>query len=52
MTTTCDVIVIGDACGDRIEISAAEASLSISVTDAERAWRSLRMRLEGASSIA
>ena len=47
-----DVIVIGDACGDRIEISAAEASLSISVTDAERAWRSLRMRLEGASSIA
>ena len=40
-----DVLVIGEAGGERIEISAAEASLSVAVADAERAWRSLADRL-------
>jgi phosphoribosylformylglycinamidine synthase subunit PurL len=42
-----DVITIGHGAGDRVEISAAEASLSVSITDAERAWRSLADRVEG-----
>jgi phosphoribosylformylglycinamidine synthase subunit PurL len=42
-----DVITIGHGGGDRVEISAAEASLSVSITDAERAWRSLADRVEG-----
>jgi phosphoribosylformylglycinamidine synthase subunit PurL len=42
-----DVIPIGRAGGHRIEISAAEASVSVSVADAERAWRSLPERVEG-----
>jgi phosphoribosylformylglycinamidine synthase II len=36
-----DVIAIGRAGGDRIEISAAEASVSLALEEAERAWRSL-----------
>jgi phosphoribosylformylglycinamidine synthase subunit PurL len=41
-----DVIPIGEAGGDRIEISAAEASLSVTLEDAERTWRSLAGRVE------
>ncbi len=37
-----DVIAIGRAGGDRIEISAAESGVSLSLEDAQRAWRSLR----------
>ena len=47
-----DAIMIGQAGGDRIEISAAEAALSVPVADAERAWRSLAERLEGAAAAA
>jgi phosphoribosylformylglycinamidine synthase subunit PurL len=36
-----DVLAIGEAGGDRIEISAAEAEVSVALADAERAWRSL-----------
>jgi phosphoribosylformylglycinamidine synthase len=39
-------LLIGDAGGDRIEISAAEADVSITLADAERAWRSLGARVE------
>jgi phosphoribosylformylglycinamidine synthase subunit PurL len=39
-----DVLPIGKAGGDRIEISAAEAEVSLSLAAAERAWRSLRPR--------
>jgi phosphoribosylformylglycinamidine synthase II len=42
-----DVLPIGEAGGDRIEISAAESSVSLPVADAERAWRSLGERVEG-----
>ncbi len=37
-----DVVPIGRAGGDRIEISAAEARVSLSLVAAERAWRSLK----------
>ena len=37
-----DVVAIGEAAGDRIEISAAEAEVSVELAAAERAWRSLR----------
>jgi phosphoribosylformylglycinamidine synthase len=37
-----DVLAIGEAGGDRIELSAAEAELSVQLASAERAWRSLR----------
>ena len=37
-----DVLAIGEAGGERIEISAAEAELSVELSVAERAWRSLR----------
>jgi phosphoribosylformylglycinamidine synthase subunit PurL len=40
-----DVLVIGEAIGDRIDIAAAEASLSIALGDAERAWGALGDRL-------
>jgi phosphoribosylformylglycinamidine synthase subunit PurL len=36
------VLPIGEAGGERIEIAAAEAELSLALSDAERAWRSLR----------
>jgi phosphoribosylformylglycinamidine synthase len=37
-----DVMVIGEAGGERLEISAAEAEVSVALADAERAWRSLQ----------
>ena len=36
-----DVIPLGEAAGTRIEISAAEAGVAVSLHEAERAWRSL-----------
>jgi len=36
-----DVLEIGEAGGARLEISAAEAEVSLPLADAERAWRSL-----------
>jgi phosphoribosylformylglycinamidine synthase subunit PurL len=45
-----DAIMVGQAGGERIEISAAETTLSVPVADAERAWRSLAQRLEGAAA--
>jgi phosphoribosylformylglycinamidine synthase II len=36
-----DVLPIGEAGGERLEISAAEAEVSLPLADAERAWRSL-----------
>ncbi len=47
--TGLDLFVIGTAGGDRLEISAAEAELSVDLADAERAWRSLGERVEGAA---
>ena len=47
-----DVITIGRTGGDRIEVSAAEASLSVPLADAERAWRSLASRVEDAVAAA
>ncbi len=41
-----DVIVVGEAGGERIAISAAEAEVEVAVADAERAWRSLGERLD------
>ena len=41
-------LLIGEAGGGRIEISAAEAELGLTLADADRAWRSLGRRLEGA----
>jgi phosphoribosylformylglycinamidine synthase subunit PurL len=45
-------LVVGEAGGDRIEISAAEAELAIDLADAEEAWRSLGARLGAASASA
>jgi phosphoribosylformylglycinamidine synthase len=42
-------LLIGEAGGDRLEISAAEAVVSIALADAERAWRSLGERVEVAA---
>ncbi len=36
-----DVLPLGEAGGERLEISAAEAEVSLPLADAERAWRSL-----------
>ncbi len=36
-----DVLLIGEVAGDRIEIDAAELTVSVSLAEAERAWRSL-----------
>ncbi len=36
-----DVLVIGEAGGELLEISAAEAEVALPLADAERAWRSL-----------
>jgi phosphoribosylformylglycinamidine synthase subunit PurL len=41
-------ILLGSAGGNRIEIEAAEASISVSLEQAERAWRSLGERMEAA----
>jgi phosphoribosylformylglycinamidine synthase II len=38
-------LLIGEAGGDRIELSAAEAELATGLADAERAWRSLGRRI-------
>jgi phosphoribosylformylglycinamidine synthase len=43
-----DLVVIGSSGGDRISITAAEAELDVALDDAERAWRSLGERVEGA----
>jgi phosphoribosylformylglycinamidine synthase len=40
-----DVLAIGEAGGERIEIAAAEAEVSVPLDGAERAWRSLAGRL-------
>jgi len=40
-----DAVAIGTAGGDRIEISAAEAELSVPLGDAASAWRSLAERM-------
>ena len=40
-----DLVIVGEAGGDRIVLSAAEAELSIPLADAERAWRSLGERM-------
>ncbi len=45
-------LVVGEAGGERIEISAAEAELAIDLADAEEAWRSLGARLGAASASA
>jgi phosphoribosylformylglycinamidine synthase len=37
-----EVLPIGEAGGERLEISAAEAEVSVALADAERAWRSLK----------
>jgi phosphoribosylformylglycinamidine synthase len=37
-----DVMVIGEAGEERLELSAAEAEVSVALADAERAWRSLQ----------
>ncbi len=40
-----DAIELGNAGGERLEISAAEAELSLPIADAARAWRSLAERM-------
>jgi phosphoribosylformylglycinamidine synthase subunit PurL len=40
-----EAIELGTAGGDRIEIAAAERDVSVALTDAERAWRSLAGQL-------
>jgi len=42
------VILLGEAGGEEIAIAAGDTTASLSVTEAERAWRSLQERLEGA----
>jgi phosphoribosylformylglycinamidine synthase II len=39
-------LLLGVAAGERIEIEAAEASVSVALADAERAWHSLGERME------
>jgi len=43
-----DVLLIGQAGGDLLELSAAEAEISVPLAQAEAAWRSLRERMEEA----
>jgi phosphoribosylformylglycinamidine synthase subunit PurL len=45
------VWVVGRAGGDRISLSAAEADADVGLEDAERAWRSLGERVEGAVGV-
>jgi phosphoribosylformylglycinamidine synthase subunit PurL len=40
-----DALAIGEAAGNRLEISAAEAELSVPLDDTETAWRSLAERM-------
>jgi phosphoribosylformylglycinamidine synthase subunit PurL len=42
-----DVLLVGETGGDRVELDAAEASLSVSLEQAERAWRSLAELVDG-----
>jgi phosphoribosylformylglycinamidine synthase len=42
-----EAVEIGSVGGERLEFSAAERDVSVLLTDAERAWRSLAARLEG-----
>jgi phosphoribosylformylglycinamidine synthase subunit PurL len=45
-----EVLRIGRAAGAALELSAAEAELTVTLSDAERAWRSLAIRMgEGAT---
>jgi phosphoribosylformylglycinamidine synthase II len=44
-----DLLVVGTAGGDRIAISAAEATIDVVLADAARAWHSLGERLEAAA---
>ena len=41
-----DLFVVGEAGGDRITLSAADAEADVALADAERAWRSLGDRIE------
>jgi phosphoribosylformylglycinamidine synthase subunit PurL len=41
-----DAVRIGQAVGERLEISAAEVDISVSLGDAEAAWRSLAVALQ------
>jgi phosphoribosylformylglycinamidine synthase len=43
-----DLLVVGAAGGNRITISAAEATIDVLLADAARAWHSLGERLEAA----
>ena len=43
-----DVWIVGEAGGDRIALSAAEAEADVALADAARAWRSLGERVERA----
>jgi hypothetical protein len=40
-----EALPIGSASGDQISLAAAEADVSVPLTDAERAWRSLEVAL-------
>ncbi|MEK6277959.1 MAG: phosphoribosylformylglycinamidine synthase subunit PurL [Actinomycetota bacterium] len=44
---TLEVLIIGEVGGERVEIEAAELSLSVPLAEAGRAWRSLASRAEG-----
>jgi phosphoribosylformylglycinamidine synthase subunit PurL len=46
-STGADVLRLGQAGGERLEISAAEADVSVPLSDAEAAWRSLDLALQG-----
>jgi len=45
-----EVLVLGEAGGDRLELEAAEAACSVLLEDAERAWRSLAERMNRAAA--
>jgi phosphoribosylformylglycinamidine synthase II len=47
-----DVLPIGEARGDHIELSAAESSVSVPIAEAERAWHSLASQVEGLAAAA
>jgi hypothetical protein len=42
-------LLIGEAVGEAVELSAAEAELSVPLAEAARAWRSLGERVEAAA---
>jgi hypothetical protein len=42
------VVVLGEVGSERIEVAAGDVSASVALADAERAWRSLVERIEGA----